>query len=112
MEEEIKSIVFGVVLKSAIAAVVSAIPILNWPIISTIFSWVITGIATKIFANVMTLIDFRIIDAKVTDQNTEYKKALSLYMIAVQKPGVNDADKKAAKDDLKAKLAALIHFDH
>lgn len=113
MQDEIKNLALEVVVKSAIIAAQTAVPFLKAPIVSRVFSSLVSWIAGLLFAELSKNYSLMLIEFKVKEQQKEYDTAVTQLERVLSKPKEeqNAEDIAKAKEEFKMRLKILIHLD-
>lgn len=101
--------VFTVGVGLAETAIKAEVPFLALPIISTIFDWLLSLIANKIYQYFSLFVTFEIIDIQVSGQVSDSKKALAALKAAQAKGDRIEIDK--ALKEFRAATDHLTHWD-
>ncbi len=102
----VDKLVYGVVLKAAIKAIVGRVPFLLWPGINPLFVALVTKIAGMLYRELATFGARIIIHARVEGQKDAYVESLDKYKDTLEK-GDEDAIEKA-RIQAEDRLAKLI----
>lgn len=121
-EKVVKTLIFDVAVKAAVASAIAAVPLLGAPVIRQIFTFIVEKTATLIYKELSRFVVFSIIDFKNEADLKNYQEASKTLGIAMETPaehydhgaeGVNkrELEIEKAKEEYKKKLASLIRFN-
>lgn len=110
MDEQIRSVIFDVVLKAAVKNITAAVPILSWPVINPIVNFVILKIATILYDQLALYVKFTLIDFKTDQEQRAYTKAVEEFKTIQKAPAATPEEKNHAKENFKRALGDLIRF--
>lgn len=105
----VKGLIYGAGVNAAVAAATAYVPFLGLPVISTIFRAIVTKIAGMIYVPLERSVAFEVIKFQTEEEEKAYSNALGALQVAQISGDANAVEK--AKEDLKSKLASIIHFD-
>jgi hypothetical protein len=110
VDSVLNSIIYGVGVKSALTASISAMPWLGFPIIRNIFEALLNALAGQVFGSIEPYISYKIIKFQNEEQRKNYEFAIEELKAATERGDQNDIDQKlqAAKDS----IAAIVSFKH
>lgn len=75
-EEQVRTLIFDVVLKAALNSISAAIPFLKLPVINTVFKFIVTKIVGVIYDEISRYVTFTLIDIKTKEQLNRYNQAV------------------------------------
>lgn len=107
-DKQIRDLIFNVVLAAAIQGISAAIPFLKLPVISTVFSFIVTKVAEAIYVELSRYVVFSLIDMRVGEERDKYKAAVVELKETTSKPGATPEEINAAKQEFERRLRALI----
>lgn len=121
-ESIIKTLIFEVAVKAAVASAISALPILGVTPLRQIFTFIVEKVATLVYKELSRFVVFSIIDIKNERDLKEYQEAVNNLETILKTPaahydhgpeGVNkkEIEIEKAKQEYKARLAALVRFN-
>ena len=108
-DEILQLLVLEIAFNKIVAAIAGGLPVLQLPIISTIYSFLMAKLANFFYVPLEELIAHGIISLQVKQQDTDYTKAKEDLHKAQQSGDSNAAE--LAKQKAKDALRKLIHFD-
>lgn len=109
-DKQVRDLIFQTVLAAAIQAIEAAIPFFRLPVISTIFSFVVTKIATVLYEELSKSVAFALIDMRVGRERDEYKAAVAEIKQVAASPTATPEERNAAEEKFKRTLGALIRL--
>lgn len=120
-EKVIKTLIFDVAVKAAVASAISALPILGLPVIRPIFTFIVEKTASLIYKELSRFVVFSIIDIQNETDLKNYQEAVKSLEAVLEIPadhydhgeeGVNkkEIEIEKAKQEYKKRLADLIRF--
>lgn len=106
----IQGCIFDVALNALKTYAIAQVPFLGWPLIKQLFGWMLNKIGEFIYNYLATVATFTIIDSQVNAELKAHREAAIAVVTAALEAKDENAIKKA-KDDFKAALGSLIHWD-
>lgn len=101
--------IFTLGVNAALTAIFANAPFLNIPIVRSIVKWIVNYIAGLIYSPSAQFIDGLIMDAQISSEVSDEKKATNRLILA-NKSGDKDAIQKSIQDLIQAG-SALVHYD-
>jgi len=111
IEDVVKKLVFDVILKAAISKIIAAVPFLAWPVINPLFVYIVTKVATRLYEEMETHVQFTLIDLKTKAELEAYNKAVAELKAAHAAPIIDQKEIENAKQKFKATLGNLIRIN-
>ncbi len=98
--------------KAVIAAAITALPLLGFPVIKQAFSWVVTWVVGKLKPLLLTWLGDTLIDIQVAAELRGYEHARDELKIILAKQVSDPTEVQNASDEFDKRLADLIRIRH
>jgi len=107
-DRKVRDLIFDVVLAAAVQGISAAIPFLRLPVISSIFSFIVTKVAGVLYEEMSRYVVFSLIDIRVGGERDTYKAAIVELKRVTAAPAASPEEINEAKQEFKRRLSALI----
>lgn len=119
LESIIHSVVFDVALKAAFTRIISLVPFLGFPVISPVFIFVTTKLASILYEEIALLVQFKLIDFQTESHNNHYQEAVKQLQTQLNFPKEHwptekdrEVEVEKAKAEFKRTLHDLVYIPH
>lgn len=109
-EAAVKKIIYEVILKKAVAKVISALPFLGLPFINPVFVWAMEKLAATIYEELSTFVAFKVISFKTTAQREAYESAVAQFKDEVLRSEQNAEEIERRRQEVERALRDLVNF--
>lgn len=105
-----KTLVWDGLVRLALSALFSFVPVLGWPVINQIVTWIVMHFAEQLYDAGKLAIDFQRIAFKNKELEREFTKAAIELRGALDAGGADSADYRRLRDAHKKALSDLIRI--
>lgn len=109
-EDLFKSLVWDLILKAVIDAICAAVPLLAFPPVKWILSFLITKFTDQFYEAVKLQIDMQSIIIKNAEHLSAYNKASATLKIIAHDKGIDSEEFKNARENAKLALSKFVRF--